>query len=56
MALLQDKDREVVEKEFQKITNKVVVKYFTAEENCMLCNEVGELLDEVCGINDNIVL
>jgi glutaredoxin-like protein len=54
MALLKEKDREFLTKEFQKLTNPVRLVYFTQDRECTYCEMTGQIVQEVAGLSDKI--
>lgn len=54
MALLKDKDREFLTREFQKLTNPVKLIFFTQEFECPYCELTGQIVQEVAGLSDKI--
>ncbi len=54
MALLKEKDREIVKKELQKLKNKVNLIVFTQELECEYCKETRELVEEISKLSDKI--
>jgi alkyl hydroperoxide reductase subunit AhpF len=54
MALLKDKDREFLTKEFGKLTEPVKLVYFTQEHECPYCETTGQIVSEVAGLSDKI--
>ena len=56
MAILKDRDRETLLREFEKLTGKVKILYFTQEFECEFCEITGNLLREVADLSDKIDL
>ncbi len=56
MALLQDKDRQYLVKEFGALRNSVKLVLFTGGTDCQYCDETRQILDEVSGLSDQIAL
>lgn len=54
MALLKDKDREFLTKEFGKLTEPVKLVYFTQEHECPYCEMTGQIVNEVAGLSEKI--
>ncbi len=54
MALLKNKDKEVVKKEFAKLKDNVTLIVFTQELECEYCKETRELVEELAGLSDKI--
>lgn len=54
MALLKDKDREFLTKEFQRLTHPVKIVYFTQERECPYCEMTGQIVNEVAGLSAKI--
>ncbi len=56
MALLQDKDRQYLVKEFGALRNAVKLVLFTGGRDCQYCDETRQILEEVSGLSDQISL
>jgi glutaredoxin-like protein len=56
VALLKDKDKEFLTKEFQKLTGPVKLVYFTQAQECPYCQVTGEIVQEVAGLSDKIAV
>jgi len=57
MGMLQDKDKETVRGIFQKeLINPVKIVNFTQELECQYCKETRQLLEEVAGLSDKVML
>ena len=54
MALLKDKDKDFLTKEFAKLANPVKLVYFTQEHECPYCEMTGQIVTEVAGLSDKI--
>jgi alkyl hydroperoxide reductase subunit AhpF len=54
VALLKDKDREFLTKEFGKLTEPVKLVYFTQEHECPYCEMTGQIVNEVAGLSEKI--
>jgi alkyl hydroperoxide reductase subunit AhpF len=54
MALLKDKDRELLTTELGKLTEPVKLVYFTQEYDCPYCETIGQIITEVAGLSDKI--
>ncbi len=56
MALLGDKDRQYLVKEFGALKNPVKLIVFTQQFECQYCRETREIAQEVAGLSDKITL
>lgn len=56
MGLIEDKDRKQLAELFAGLENPVKILYFTQEHECQMCRMTRELLEEVAGISDKIVM
>jgi glutaredoxin-like protein len=56
MALLSDKDRQYLVKEFGALKNPVKLIVFTQQFECQYCRETREIAQEVAGLSDKITL
>ena len=56
MGLIEDKDREQLNKLFADLKNPVKILYFTQEHECETCKMTRELLEEVAGLSDKIAI
>lgn len=54
MALLKEKDKEIVKKEFTKLKDDVTLIVFTQELECEYCKETRELVEEIASLSDKI--
>jgi glutaredoxin-like protein len=54
MGLLEDKDREFLQKEFASLTAPVKLVVFTQEFECQFCRETREIAEEVAGLSDKV--
>lgn len=54
MALLKEKDKEIVKKEFAKLKDDVTLIVFTQELECEYCKETRELVEEIASLSDKI--
>jgi glutaredoxin-like protein len=56
MALLSDKDRQYLVKEFEALKGPVKLIVFTQQFECEYCRETREIAQEVAGLSDKIAL
>ena len=57
MPLLSEQDAEFLKKDFnEKLKNNVKLIFFKAEDACLYCKEVKDILTEVAGLSDKITL
>jgi glutaredoxin-like protein len=56
MPMLNERDTETVKKEFEKMKDSVVLKYFKEELNCPTCADTEKILTEVAGLSEKIKL
>jgi len=56
MALLGEKDRETLAKEFSQLTEPVRLVLFTQEFECASCGTAHELLEETVSLSENLEL
>ena len=57
MPLLSEQDTEFLKKDFkEKLKNNVKLIFFKAEDACLYCKEVKDLLNEVAGLSDKLIL
>jgi glutaredoxin-like protein len=54
MALLKEKDRELLTQEFGKLTEPVKLVYFTQEYDCPYCEMTGQVVAEVAELSEKI--
>jgi len=54
MPLLQDKDREHIQKMFVGLEKEITLTYFTQEIECQYCADTRQILEEVSGLSDKI--
>jgi len=54
MPLLQDKDREHIQKMFVGLEKEITLTYFTQEIECQYCADTRQILEEVSGLGDKI--
>lgn len=54
MSLLQDKDRQYLQKEFASLQKPVKLVMFTQEMECQYCRETRMIVEEVSALSDNI--
>ena len=55
MPLLSEQDSGFLKKDFnEKLKNNVKLIFFKAEDACLYCNEVKDILTEVAGLSDKI--
>ena len=56
MALLRDRDREAIQKEFQKLVNPVKLLFFTQGLDCETCPITKEILCEITALDSRVTL
>jgi len=56
MALLRDKDRDYLVKEFKALKTPVKILVFTQELECQFCRETRQIAEEVTALSDKISL
>jgi glutaredoxin-like protein len=56
MGIISEKDREQLIKILKPITNNIRIVMFTQEFECNYCKMTREILDEISGFSDRIVL
>lgn len=56
MAFLKEKDRQLVSREFETLTDPVKLVMFTQEFECDYCKETRELLAEVASLSGKLTL
>ena len=57
MPLLSEQDAEFLKKDFnEKLKNNVKLIFFKAEDACLYCKEVKDILTEVAGLIDKLSL
>lgn len=56
MALLQDQDREALRQEFNTMTGRVRLVFFTQALGCETCSITQQILEEIAPLNDNLEL
>ncbi len=57
MPLLSEQDSDFLKKDFnEKLKNNVKLIFFKAEDACLYCKEVKDILTEVAGLSDKITL
>jgi glutaredoxin-like protein len=56
MALLEEKDRQYLIKEFEALRNPVKIVVFTQKFECQFCRETRQIAEEVAGLSDKISL
>lgn len=54
MAILKNRDKKAVEKQFAKLQDPVKLIYFTQEMECQYCEQTRELLQEVAALSDKL--
>jgi glutaredoxin-like protein len=54
MALLKDKEREFLQKEFAALSASVRLVVFTQEFECQFCSETRQIAEEIAGLSDKI--
>ena len=54
MALIGEKDREVLRKEFEHLTAPVKMMLFTQERECQYCRETRQIVEELAELSDKI--
>ncbi len=56
MALLSDRDRNLVVEEFAGLTGQVTILFFTQAVGCESCGLAGQILGEVASLSDRLTL
>jgi glutaredoxin-like protein len=56
MAFIKEKDRELLQKEFQALVQPVKLVLFVEELDCQYCRETKALLEEIAALSDKITL
>ncbi len=56
MPLISDENKKQIQEIFQKLTNKVIIHFFTQEFECESCKLSHELLQELVGLSDKLEL
>lgn len=56
MAFLDEKNREIVKKEFEKLANPVTIVNFTQQLECRYCEDTRKLMEELAQLSDKISL
>ncbi len=56
MALINDKDREQLRAEFEKLVRPVKLVLFVDDENCTYCAETQKLLEEIASLSPELAL
>jgi alkyl hydroperoxide reductase subunit AhpF len=56
MPLLKETDREQLRKEFETLQNPVKLLFFTQALDCDYCGITQQVLEEVTGLSDKIIL
>lgn len=54
MALISEKDRDLLRGEFFKLTDHVKLVLFLDDENCTYCSETKELLEEIVSLSPKL--
>lgn len=54
MAIISDKDKEIIKKELANLSGKVKLINFTQEIECQFCRETKTLLTEISELSDKI--
>jgi glutaredoxin-like protein len=54
--MLQDKDRQAIQKRFEELDKPVRLVNFTQELECQYCRETRTLLEEVAALSDKLTL
>ncbi|MBU7042890.1 MAG: thioredoxin family protein [Theionarchaea archaeon] len=55
-AMLKEKDKKMLQKQFEQLETPVNLIFFTQERECQFCRETHLLLDEVAALSDTITL
>ncbi len=56
MAFINDKDRDQLRREFEKLTHPVTLALFVNREDCTYCAETRQLLEEVASLTPKLVV
>ncbi len=56
MAFINDKDRDQLRREFDKLVHPVTLALFTDQEHCTYCTETRQLLEEIASLSPKLVL
>ncbi|MDH5186271.1 MAG: thioredoxin family protein [candidate division WOR-3 bacterium] len=56
MPLISDENKKQIQEIFQKLTNKVIIHFFTQEFECESCKAAHELLQELTALSDKLEL
>ncbi len=56
MALINDKDRDQLRAEFEKLVRPVKLVLFVDDENCTYCAETQKLLEEIASLSPELAL
>ena len=56
MAFLDEKNREIVKKEFKKLANPVTIVNFTQQLECQYCEDTCKLMEELAQLSDKVSL
>jgi len=56
MAFIKEKDRELLQQEFQALVQPVKLVLFVEELDCPNCRETKELLEEIASLSDKITV
>lgn len=56
MAFIKEKDRELLQKEFQALVQPVKLVLFVEELDCQYCRETRELLEEIASLSDKLTV
>ncbi len=56
MALINDKEREALRREFEKLVHPVKLVLFLDDANCTYCTETKELLEEIVSLSPQLSL
>jgi glutaredoxin-like protein len=54
MAIIQDKDKEVITQQLAGLTNPVKIVNFTQELECQYCRETSQLVQEMGDLSDKV--
>lgn len=54
MGILKDSDKEIIRKEFDKLSRPVKLINFTQEHECTYCKETTAIMNEVSELSDKI--
>ena len=56
MANIEEKDKQVIQKRLQEMTDPVKIINFTQELECQFCRETRQLLEELAGLSDKLIM